>query len=211
MTILTKPPRRGTGWSRSNLAHSGECCGGDLEGLTASSSGWQDRDDRTNSRSTLGAFQAHLLVKPCRSSLARRPAGKSNGGGAVAPILFPARARRSARCEFFAVPGIRPPSLQTPCSPASSPIILFEHAHTWPRDGQIWPETGCAIDRLSRNAVVSTFFPWADAHSSRGNKVLRRCPPLRFGPPCGCVADRRRPVDRHRGRGGRGLENSKEK
>ena len=104
-----------------------------------------------------------------------------------------------------------PLALQTPCSPASSPIILFEHARTWPRDGQIWPETGCAIDRLSRNAVISTFFPWADAHSSRGNKVLRRRPPLRFGPPCGCVADRPRPVDRHRGRGGRGLENSKEK
>jgi len=86
-----------------------------------------------------------------------------------------------------------------------------EHAHASPRDGQIWPRTGSAIDRLSRNAVISTFFPWAKAHSSRGNKVSRRRPPLRSGPPCGCVVDRPRPVDRHRGRGGRGLENSKEK
>jgi hypothetical protein len=27
------------------------------------------------------------------------------------------------------------------------------------------------LDRLSRNAVGSTFFPWAEAHSSRGKKV----------------------------------------
>jgi hypothetical protein len=27
------------------------------------------------------------------------------------------------------------------------------------------------LDRLSRNAVDATFFPWANAHSSRGKKL----------------------------------------
>ncbi len=99
------------------------------------------------------------------------------------------------------------------------------------------------LDRLSRNAVGSTFFPWAShpagqaprgprfAHSSRSKKAspregggltadILRCapalrPPHRTGamgtPTGGCVVDRPRPADRHRGRGGRGHENSKEK
>ena len=84
------------------------------------------------------------------------------------------------------------------------------------------------LDRL-RNAVGSTFFPWAHhptgqaprgprfAHSSRGKKAsLRKAevsPPPSSAPlrPLGCVVDRPRPLDRHRGRGGRGLEDSKEK
>jgi hypothetical protein len=41
------------------------------------------------------------------------------------------------------------------------------------------------LDRLGRNAVGETFFPWAKAHSSRSKKVSRRRPPLRSGPRAG--------------------------
>jgi len=67
------------------------------------------------------------------------------------------------------------------------------------------------LDRLSRNAAGSTFFPWAEAHSSRGKKVSPPTSSAALRPASGCVVDRLRPVDRHRGRGGRGLETAKEK
>jgi hypothetical protein len=67
------------------------------------------------------------------------------------------------------------------------------------------------LDRLSRNAAGLTFFPWAEAHSSRGKKVPPPSSSAALRPASGCVVDRLRPADRHRGRGGRGLENSKEK
>src|SRR5229473_3126163 len=65
------------------------------------------------------------------------------------------------------------------------------------------------LDRLNRNAVGETFFPWAKAHSSRGKKVSPPPSSAALRPASGCVADRPRPVDRHRGRGGRGLETAK--
>jgi hypothetical protein len=79
------------------------------------------------------------------------------------------------------------------------------------------------LNRLNRNGGGETFFPWA-CHPARkiargdpgspipreARKSHRRHPPLRFGP-SGCGVDRLRLSDRHRGRGGRGLENSKEK
>jgi hypothetical protein len=78
------------------------------------------------------------------------------------------------------------------------------------------------LDRLNRNGGGETFFPWAChparksargprfAHSSRGKKVT---PPPSSAAlrPKGCGVDRLRLSDRHRGCGGRGLENSKEK
>lgn len=75
------------------------------------------------------------------------------------------------------------------------------------------------LDRLDRNGCGDTFFPWTatrgksrgpTAHSSRGKKVspLPSSAALRLN---GCGVDRLRLSDRHRGRGGRGLENSKEK
>jgi hypothetical protein len=66
------------------------------------------------------------------------------------------------------------------------------------------------LDRLSRNGGRIDFLPLGFAHSSRVKKVSRRHPPLRCGPN-GCGADRLRLSDRHRGRGGRGLDNIKEK
>jgi uncharacterized protein (DUF736 family) len=72
------------------------------------------------------------------------------------------------------------------------------------------PETGCASNALGRNACVGTFFPRAKAHSSRNQEspavgILR----MRSGRKrCGVV--RLRPVDRHRGRGGRGARNQQE-
>ncbi|HBF55420.1 MAG TPA: DUF736 domain-containing protein, partial [Afipia sp.] len=44
------------------------------------------------------------------------------------------------------------------------------------------------------------------AHSSRGKKVSTTASSAALRPAGGCVADRPRPVHRHRGRGGRGLE-----
>jgi len=71
-------------------------------------------------------------------------------------------------------------------------------------------EGGYASIALDRNAVAR-LIPLGVAHSSRGKESLAcRRPPLRCGPN-GCGADRLQLADRHRGRGGRGLENSKEK
>ena len=66
------------------------------------------------------------------------------------------------------------------------------------------------LDRLNRNGGGETFFPWASPIPREARKSRRRHPPLRFGPN-GCGVDRLRLSDRHRGRGGRGLGNSKEK
>jgi hypothetical protein len=46
------------------------------------------------------------------------------------------------------------------------------------------------LDRLSRNGVGSTFFPWASPIPREARKSLRRHPPLR--PAGGCVVDRLR-------------------
>ena len=84
------------------------------------------------------------------------------------------------------------------------------------------------LDRLSDNAVGSTFFPWAHhpagqaprgprfAHSSRGKKATSAsggltAAVLRAAPALG-VRRRSSPASgSHRGRGGRGLEDSKER
>src|SRR5229473_2933952 len=56
---------------------------------------------------------------------------------------------------------------------------------------------------------AKTFFPWAEARSSRGKKLPSLPSFAVLRPEGGCVADRLRLPDRHRGRGGRGLETSK--
>ena len=75
--------------------------------------------------------------------------------------------------------------------------------------GLIWPRIGCASIASAATPMLPTFFPWADtAHSSRDKKVSApasfACAAVRPG----CVVDRPRPCDRHRGRGGRGLKDS---
>jgi hypothetical protein len=83
-------------------------------------------------------------------------------------------------------------------------------ASTWPR----WLDLAggrLRLDRLRHNAAGSTFFPWAEAHSSRGKKVSPPASSAALRPRTGCVVDRLRPLDHHRGRGGRGLETAKEK
>src|SRR6202166_4340486 len=59
------------------------------------------------------------------------------------------------------------------------------------------------LDRLNRNGVGETFFPWASPIPREARTSPRRNPPLRFGA-SGCGVDRLRLSDRHRGRGGRG-------
>src|SRR5271170_6466388 len=68
------------------------------------------------------------------------------------------------------------------------------------------------LDRLRRNGVGETFFPCRpNRHSSRGKKLSPPPSSAALRPATGCVVDRLRPADRHRGRGGRGLETAKEK
>ncbi len=68
------------------------------------------------------------------------------------------------------------------------------------------------LDRLRRNGVGETFFPCRPSrHSSRGKKLSPPPSSAALRPATGCVVDRLRLSDRHRGRGGRGLETAKEK
>jgi uncharacterized protein (DUF736 family) len=50
------------------------------------------------------------------------------------------------------------------------------------------------LDRLNRNVVRSTFFPWAEAHSSRRKKVPPTTSSAALRPTSGCGVDRRRPL-----------------
>ncbi len=125
-----------------------------------------------------------------------------------ARFSFPSPGTRSFLCEPIAS-----------CHVAKMLFSVREHlASHWPdlAEGRL------RLDRLNRNGVGETFFPWA-CHPARkrardpGSPIPRearkshhRHPPLRCGPN-GCGVDRRRLSDRHRGRGGRGLANSKEK
>jgi len=54
------------------------------------------------------------------------------------------------------------------------------------------------------------FLPLGFAHSSRGKKVSPPPSSASLRPEDGCVVDRLRPADRHRGRDGRGLEHQGE-
>src|SRR5438876_5580029 len=62
------------------------------------------------------------------------------------------------------------------------------------------------LDRLSRNGVGSTFFPWAAPIPREATKSHRRHPPLRSGPRAGASSIAFGFPIAHRGRGGRGLE-----
>src|SRR3984893_5461342 len=65
------------------------------------------------------------------------------------------------------------------------------------------------LDRLSRNGAGSTFFPWAMPIPREATKVSPAPSSAPQRHPSGCVVDRLRLSDRHRGRGGRGLETAK--
>src|SRR5713101_3779305 len=62
------------------------------------------------------------------------------------------------------------------------------------------------LDRLCRNGGRIDFLPLGFAHSSRAKKVSPPPSSAALRPEDGCVVDRPRPADRHRGRDGRGLE-----
>jgi hypothetical protein len=55
------------------------------------------------------------------------------------------------------------------------------------------------------------FLPLGFAHSSRAKKVSPPPSSAALRSASGCVVDRLRSLDRHRGRGGRGLGTAKEK
>ena len=93
-------------------------------------------------------------------------------------------------------------------SATSFPMQVVHARTTRPLNGLIWPKAGCASIVWPQRRR-KTFFPWAcrpflasqESFAPPSSAALR---------PCGCVADRIRLADRHRGRGGLGLENSKE-
>jgi len=74
-----------------------------------------------------------------------------------------------------------------------------------PLDGLIWPQDGRASIALPQWRLRD-FLPLGFAHSSRAKKVPPPPSSAVLRPASGCVVDRLRPVDRHRGRDGRGLE-----
>jgi hypothetical protein len=137
--------------------------------------------------------------------------------------LFRGQGGAFLRAMFsFPSPGMRD-LLRGPIASWHVSQMLFSAREHLASDWLDLAEGRLRLDRLNRNGGSETFFPWAChpaqrsargprfAHSSRGpRKSHRRHPPLRFGPG-GCGVDRLRLSDRHRGRGGRGLENSKEK
>src|SRR5579883_3168477 len=107
-----------------------------------------------------------------------------------------------------------PGLLHGPMAATSSPCKAVWRATRAASDGVIGPQDGKPRSPC-RNGGGETFFPWACHPASAGTpaapipreprKSLRRHPPLCSGPK-GCGVDRLRPVDRHRGRDGRGLE-----
>ena len=97
---------------------------------------------------------------------------------------------------------------------ARRPLFLRKGCSSRGRTASSWldlAEGRLRLDRLRRNGGGETFFPWAEAHSSRSKKLSPPPSSAALRPVNGCVVDRLRLSDRHRGRGGRGLETAKEK
>ena len=87
---------------------------------------------------------------------------------------------------------------------------IFGARTTRPLHGLIWPKAGFASIAWPQRRH-KTFFPWACRPflATQESSVLPSSAALRLASEC--VADRLRHNDRHRGRGGRGLENGKGK
>jgi hypothetical protein len=90
-----------------------------------------------------------------------------------------------------------------PKSPLQSPCSI---AATWPLDGLIWPEDGFASIALPQRLTPTSFPCRLRRHSSRIKQVGASPSSAALRPAVECGVDRSRPVDRHRGRDGRGLE-----
>src|SRR5258706_15525511 len=99
---------------------------------------------------------------------------------------------------------VAPDLLRGPCLPRLLLARLSGARPPRPLDGVISPQDGKASIALPQWRRRD-FLPLGCAHSSRTKKVS---PPPSSAAlrPRGCVVDRLRPVDRHRGRDGRGLE-----
>src|SRR5260370_32578174 len=111
---------------------------------------------------------------------------------------------------------VEPDLLRGPCLPRLRLARLSGARPARPLDGVIWPQAGKPRSPC-RNGSGETFFPWAapiprEPRKHAPAKAGVSPPPssavLR---PCGCVVDRLRPDDRHRGRDGRGARTAKEK
>jgi uncharacterized protein (DUF736 family) len=73
-------------------------------------------------------------------------------------------------------------------------------------DGVIWPKDGCASIAYAATAAVRLSSPGLRPFLARAKKVSPPPSSAALRPADGCVVDRLRPEDRHRGRDGRGLE-----
>src|SRR5258708_11467000 len=109
---------------------------------------------------------------------------------------------------------VEPDLLRGPCLPRLLLARLSGARPARPLDGVISPQDGkasIALPQWRRRAFLPVGLPPRKrgdpgcAHSSRAKKVSPP-PSSAVLRPCGCVVDRLRPSDRHRGRDGRGLE-----
>jgi hypothetical protein len=120
-----------------------------------------------------------------------------------------------ATFSYAIVPFPSPEDPDLLCNPfdvrhVSSPDAVSARATHVASDGLIWPKDGSASIAWAATAAVRLSSPGLRPFLARQESLT---PPssAALRPEDGCVVDRLRPADRHRGRGGRGLENSKEK
>jgi hypothetical protein len=123
-------------------------------------------------------------------------------GHAVTPIctqgfLF-LRPMRAASCAGHSISATSSPQCWTGASHAAS-------------DGLIWPKDGCASIAWAATAAVRLSSPGLRPFLARAKKVSPPPSSAALRPEEGCVVDRLRPADRHRGRDGRGARTAKEK
>lgn len=113
----------------------------------------------------------------------------NRGGRQSAPVVAAGMSNCPARCRMKSSIGLEAAVLEVcGCQRSSGDGRCGKPAPTGLFHGQIWPKAGQGLDRLWRNSGVTTFFPWADAHSSRDQEsrslavqplrgVRRRSPP----------------------------------
>ena len=77
-------------------------------------------------------------------------------------------------------------------------------------DGVIWPKDGCASIAYAATAAVRLSSPGLRPFLARAKKVSPPPSSAALRPADGCVVDRLRPADRHRGRDGRRARTAKE-
>src|ERR1700675_4987551 len=85
-------------------------------------------------------------------------------------------------------------------------LTAAERANHAASHGLIWPKDGCASIAFAATESVRLSSPGLRPFLAEDKKVSPPPSSAALRPEDGCVVDRLRPADRHRGRDGRGLE-----